>query len=177
MKRLVPFDSTSSVSRDSFDDAGTGSDSSSGAGESHHSDPHSRRCALPAQPDRRRTAFLAFISSAADGVITVREAPIEIAPFRDTDLVHFAYRSSAEDTEEIRVTVTAETCFDVVRPYQLLEQNTAVIVVGLGLGTTVQAEIIADMEFEASYRSLLMQHQPSRRWYKRHDSQPRSGSV
>ena len=122
-------------------------------------------CALPLGPDPRRTAFFAIISDTEDGLLYVQEAPIEIVPFRDTQLVHFAYLPTAETGDELLITVTSDTCFDVTRPYQLLEPNTPVIIVGLDLGLAIAAEIIAGMDEEARYRPLLMRHQKSRQWY------------
>lgn len=131
-------------------------------------------CALPAGPDPRRTAFFAIISDTEDGLLYVQEAPIEIVPFRDTELVHFAYLPTAATGDELLVTVTSDTCFDVTRPYQLLKPNTPIIVVGLDLGLAIAAEIIAGMDEEARYRPLLMRHQKSRQWYVASESVERS---
>ena len=181
MKRLIPFDTNPALNQNCFDDYGTGRHHTSSPDEDQREtaspEPRTRQCALPTDPDPRRTAFYAFVSGSEDGLLYVHEAPIEIVPFRDTELVHFSYLSAGESFEEILVTVTEETCFDVSRPYHLIEPNTAVIIVGLDLGIAVEAEIIAGMESEASYRPLLVRYQQSRGWYRHHDDQPRSGGV
>jgi hypothetical protein len=122
-------------------------------------------CALPLDPEPRRTAFFAIISDVEDGLLYVQEAPIEIVPFRDTELVRFAYLPNTDTGDELLITVTPDTCFDVTRPYQLLRPNTPVIIVGVDLGVAIAAEVIAGMDQEARYRPLLMRHQKSRQWY------------
>jgi hypothetical protein len=168
VKRLSPIDETGIGGPGGIKVPRTGSPNRqppAPADESPSEPARCEQCALPIDPDPRRTAFYALVAESEDGLLYVREAPIEILPVRDTELAHVAYQASAESLEEILVTVTPDTCFDVTRPYQFLEPNTPVIVVGLDLGVAIAAEIIAGMEEEPRYRPLLMRHQKSRRWY------------
>lgn len=168
MKRLSPFEGAAVGGSHGVDIRQTGRLNRKRSNETPGQPAGSgqrERCALPLGPEPRRTAFFAIISDVEDGLLYVREAPIKIVPFRDTELVHFAYLPTAETGDELLVTVTSDTCFDVTRPYQLLKPNTPVIIVGLDLGLAIAAEVIAGMDEEARYRPLLMRHQKSRQWY------------
>lgn len=164
VKRLSPFEGAA-VGGSHGVDTCLGHTSSQKAPDRQAEPAKREQCALPVDPDPRRTAFFAIISDIEDGLLYVQEAPIEIVPFRDTELVHFAYLPTAETSDELLITLTSDTCFDVSRPYQILKPNTPVIIVGLDLGLAIAAEIIAGMDEEARYRPLLMRHQKSRQWY------------
>ena len=182
MKRLTPFDDAANARRNRPRPHETGRLTETPVSASVHrpeGNSQRERCALPYYPEPRRTAFFAMISDVEDGLLYVREAPIEIVRFHDTELVHFSYLSDVEPGDEQLVTITSDTCFDVSHPYQLLKPYTPVIVVGLDLGLVIAAEIIADMNEEARYRPLLMRYQMSRQWYvalSDHEERSRRGS-
>jgi hypothetical protein len=168
VKRLSPFEGAAVGGSQGLDKRQHDRSSHTSTHKAHSQPEESVKrdqCALPVEPDPRRTAFFAIISDTEDGLLYVQEAPIEIVPFRDTELVRFAYLPAVDTGDELLVTIMSDTCFDVTRPYQLMEPNTPVIVVGLDLGLAIAAEIIAGMDQEARYRPLLMRHQKSRQWY------------
>lgn len=168
MKRLSPIDTVGIGGSGELKERGAGSSAErqpAPTAEPPQGPVKHERCALPVDPDPRRTAFYAIVADSEESLLYVCEAPIEIVPFRDTELVHFAYLPDAETTEEILVTMTDDTCFDVTHPFRLLEPGTPVIVVGLDLGVAIAAEIIASVSEEPRYRALLMRHQKSRQWY------------
>lgn len=165
MKRLSPFEGAAVGGSHGLDRrAAVRTNQKPAETDSSQSAKH-ELCALPLDPEPRRTAFFAIISAVEDGLLYVQEAPIEIVPFRDTELVRFAYLPTSDTGDELLITVTSDTCFDVTRPYQLLRPHTPIIIVGLDLGVAIDAEVIAGMDQEARYRPLLMRHQKSRQWY------------
>lgn len=168
MKRLSPLDTVGIGGRSERKEPATesrGNEQPEPVVELPQEPARRDQCALPIDPDPRRTAFYAIVADSEETLLYVREAPIQILPFRDTELVHFTYLPAAETSEEILVTMTEDTCFDVTHPFRLLEPNTPVIVVGLDLGVAIAAEIIASVSEEPRYRALLMRHQKSRQWY------------
>lgn len=99
-------------------------------------------------------------------MLSVQEAPIEIMPFRDTDLVQFAYQAESRQSEDVQVAITETTYFDLDRPGRLPTNGTPLIVIGLDVGGTIEAEVIAGMDSEARYRQVVLKHQDTRQWHR-----------
>lgn len=184
MKRLIPFDSSIPGRRNSRAGIQPGRRETKGAPAGQDAvvpEPRNQQCALPIEPDPRRTAFYAVVSRGYErdeGVLHVQETPLTIVPFRDTEIVHFSSPPAGVFGENVQVSISERTCFDVVRPYALPKPGAPVIVVGIDLGDAIEAEIIADMESEARYRSLILRHQNSRGWNRpEHGESRSSGSV
>jgi hypothetical protein len=164
MKRLLPHDTCSAALRQRSTIDGTGR---SQPPLRHDSTDHQpveprRQCALPVDTDPERTAFYAIVSDGTGGVLFVREAPIEIVPFGNTGLVHLTYASGERCGGDIELRLSARTCLDVQQPFTLPDPGTPVIVVGIDRGSAIDAEIIAGMEAEARYRSLILRYQHTR---------------
>lgn len=180
MKRLLPSDTHTHVIRQRPTVDGTGTSDLIGKQDTMDSapadqEPVVRQCALPPDADHRRTALFAIVTGGRDGLLTVRESPIEIVPFRDTDLVHFAYMPAEDTGDEIVVQVTGHTCFDVNHPFSLPDPGTPIIVIGVDLGQVIEAEIIAGMDSEARYRNIVHRYQSRRDWYRSVPAVSRTG--
>lgn len=160
MKRLLPFDL-------SVPDGLSSAQSEAVAGD-YTSPPEMRaqQCAIPVEPDPRRTALYAIVASDEGDVLLVQEVPIEIMSFRDTDLVHFAMKQLDDADTETAVTISERTCFDLEERDAWPEPGTPLIVIGLSTQDTVEAEIIASMDVEARYRSAIIKYQGSRAWHR-----------
>jgi hypothetical protein len=91
--------------------------------------------------------------------------------------MHFAPSSSGSAGQDLLISITENTCIDVARPYVLPDAGCPVIVIGIDLGVTVEAEIIAGMESEARYRPLILRHQSSREWYRTDSNESQSGGA
>jgi hypothetical protein len=178
MKRLLPYDARTFELRQRSTIDGTGGSHQSLRHDSTDVRPSGlkQQCALPVEPDPRRTALYAIVSGSTDDGLLVREAPIEILPFRDTDLVHLVYTPGGGNGDEIELRVSDRTCFDVQQPFALPDPGTPVIVVGINLGGSIDAEIIASMESEARYRSLVQRYQQTRDWRRGISRVPDSGA-
>lgn len=122
-----------------------------------------RQSVITAKLDLRRTAFYAIVTSAQHDTLRVREAPIEILPYRGTGLIQTDRLSMPTASDEMTVVITESTYFDLDRE-DIVPAGTPIIVIGLDVGGTIEAEVIAGMDAEIRYRPVVLKHQGSRQW-------------
>lgn len=161
MKRLLPFDPSGPASRPVTAPGVAPFDQDVSSPELR-----AQQCAIPVDPDPRRTALFAIVATCDGDMLLVYEAPIEITSLKGTDLVHVAFKPSALPDSQIAVTVSERTCFDLEQPATRPAPGTPVIVIGLEVGDTVEAEIIAGTDVEARYRSTVLKYQGTRAWHR-----------
>jgi hypothetical protein len=123
-----------------------------------------RQSVVTSKFDPRRTAFYAVVTAVEHDELRVSEAPIEILPYRGAGLVQAGRLRDPSARNNVRVVITESTFFDLDREDIVPADGTPLIVVGLDVGGTIEAEVIAGMDAETRYRPIILKHQGSRDW-------------
>jgi hypothetical protein len=162
MKRLLPFDLTGNgcgmppLRKKEFQQAAQAGD---------EAQPE-RQSVVTSKFDPRRTAFYAVVTAAEHDELRVSDAPVEILPYRGIGLVQTGRLRKPLNRNNVRVIITESTFFDLDREDIVPADGTPLIIVGMDVGGTIEAEIIASMDAEARYRPIVLKHQGSRDWHR-----------